>query len=350
MHSTKNIPEWYGLADWPVLLSVHIMSTLRLETILLSMFLFTTSCGRGCNDVPSGLRVGGETPYVRCLSAEPPSSRQWRVGNLSLEIENRELIINGLPQSMVIAAYSGPAFSPTSPERVFQRMKKVGPHIGLMIGGLGDDLKTAIRTLDLASDLGFPTLVLAGGRDYYSHLLSAFSSLSEKQKKLVIDITALRKIRIGRETLIPVAGAGEGRYSLGPEACGFGSDDLEQISDELDTFKEERPWLISWEVPKIDGLPSVGKTTTGLDVGNEVLGEFAKDIGVFRGIFAWPTVQVMRPRIPRTEVSSTSGKANADLQVVVPRLVGPVLEREDGSRVMPGFALLRLSKRGLQLE
>jgi hypothetical protein len=305
-------------------------------------------CDRG---VPSGLRAEGETPYVRCLAGDPPEARKWRVGYRSFAVEGRTLTVGGLPPSTRIAAYSGPGFASDSPESAFKRMAAARPHLGLMVGGVGDRPDTASRTLALAAKLDFPTLVLAGGRDSWKHLRAAFADLDAGGRDRVIDITAFREVRLGREVLVPVAGAPAGRYSLHDDACGFDAEDLKGMKGVGEPGKGERRWLVSWAAPAESGeTPGVARTGQGIDLGDADLASLAESVGAPGGIFAWPRVQVMRPRASVAEGAVAVGPAYPDLRIVVPRIAGPPAERDDETRMATGFALLRFSKEGLGLE
>jgi len=229
-------------------------------------------------------------------------------------------------------------------------ISKKQPAFGLLLGGIGDDQETASRTIAALAKLPFPVFVLAGGRDSWPVLTAAFSSLDSAARDKIIDINAMRTVRIGKEVFVPIAGAVDGRYARNKNACGFGKDDLEQIADALGEQEGTRRWLLSWQLPSVDARDSVGRTTKGVDVGDSALGVFAKQMAASGGLFSWPYVQVMRPYSSTTGCRIPVGVAANDLHLVVPRLVGPAMEREDGSYAVAGFAVLRLSNKGIAVE
>jgi hypothetical protein len=316
-----------------------------------SLFLVTllgcVSCSR---DVPSQIQVNGPTPYSRCLAGDPPKSEKRKVANATLTTKERALVIEGLTYPIRIAAFSGPAFVRSSIDLALKDIQRKKPDLAFVLGGIGDDELTAIHTLTSLSRFSFPSLVLAGGRDSWPNLRKAFSSLDKAAQDKVVNLTPMRSIRVGRDIFIPVAGAADGRYALDEKSCGFEKRDLDQIADELGSSESERRWLLSWEIPAVANRYSVGHTGSGVEVGNSDLGTFAKRIHARGGLFAWPYVQVMRPYSSKTGNLIQFGVAALDLHVVVPRLVGPAMERDDGSYLNAGFAFVQLTETGLRVE
>lgn len=317
---------------------------------LLLVLASACGCERCSRAVPEKLKVGGPTPYVRCLAGPPPASRKWRVGAAQFEIAGRVLTVEGWKYPIKIAAFSGPAFSDASPASALKKVAAVQPRLVIVLGGVGDNRERATSTLHGIGELGITALIVAGGRDEWGDLRAAFSALDNKFGDLVVDATALRSIRIGRDLLIPIAGASNGRYSRDNSACGFAESDLASIASEVGAARGERRWLLSWQAPAGGGTLSVARTTGGVDTGDEALAAFAERIGARGGLFAWPDLQVMRPRTLAGNLPLPWGIVADDLRLVVPRLAGPAIERDDGTRAAPGFALVILNEAGMLAE
>jgi hypothetical protein len=315
-------------------------------SLFLVALLGSVSCSR---DVPSQIQVNGPTPYSRCLAGDPPKSRKWKVANTTLTTKERALIIEGYRYPIRIAAFSGPAFVRSSIDLALKDIQRKKPDLVFVLGGIGDDELTAIHTLASLSRLSFPSLVLAGGRDSWPNLRKAFASLDKAAQDKVVNLTPMRSIRVGKDVFIPVPGAADGRYALDEKSCGFEKRDLDQIADEQGPSGDRR-WLLSWEVPAVANRYSVGHTGSGVEVGSSDLGAFAKRIAARGGLFAWPYVQVMRPYSSKTGNLIQFGVAALDLHVVVPRLMGPAMERDDGSYLNAGFAFVQLTETGLRVE
>ena len=281
----------------------------------------------------SKLREGGPTPYIRCLAAPAPSPRQGQLGSIGFSLQDRSLTLRPKRWPLRIAAFSGAGFGAAPHAADVSRLRHRADVL-LMLGGVGESeavAETSIRTL---ASLGTPALVLFGGRDRFSA-----RDLLDKAGKGIIDITPIRRILIAGNTLVPVAGADQGRYSASAEACGFASKDLEAIAAELGTAgSAERRWLISWQAAAGTGpVPGAAAYDHGLDLGSPRLGRFVQQIGAVGGLCAWPAG-------PYQELPPGPLAAR-----VVPRLFGPRLSRSDGTRVEPGFMMIELDDQGLRV-
>jgi hypothetical protein len=304
----------------------------------------------GCRGCGAGaLEVAGPTPYVRCLAAAPPEGVHV-VGSLRLAFDERTLRITGTPEEVRIVAFSGPGFASAPDATVLQRLAGARADLALLLGGLGDDAAIARATVKALATLAMPTLLLAGGRDTRERIEGALAVQSATSRK-VIDATALDAVRLGRDVLVPIAGASDGRYALDARSCGHRLDDLKERASALGPLPAgERRWLVAWEAPGEGGPLSIARTHTGIDTGSADLAELARRIGAGGGVFAWPEVQVARPSAGDGARSVPFGLGARDLRVVVPRLTGPAQERSDGTRILPGFAVLRLDADGLAVE
>jgi hypothetical protein len=295
------------------------------------------------------LRVSGPTPYVRCLAAGAPADGVRQLGAARIESRDGHVRVDGLHAPLRLAAFSGPAFAEPPGEPQLAAIRAAAPALLLVLGNIGDTQAVATGTLAALGELGLPTVILAGGRDSPARLAEAVRALSPAVAPRIIDVTGAGSVRIGSDVLVPVAGAFEGRYALDADACGYAASDLDRLASKLGDTKGRR-WLIAWEAPAGQGEASVTWSEAGIDVGGAALARFANDVGARGGLFAWPHAQLLRPSAGRDQVRATiSGQAEPDLRLVVPRLVGPAMERSDGSRVLPGFALLELGQGGLRV-
>jgi hypothetical protein len=295
------------------------------------------------------LRVEGSTPYVRCLASSAPPDGSRRVGALRVESREGHVRLHGFRAPLTLAAFSGPGLGEAPREPELAAIRATAPQLLLMLGGLGDGMVVATATLAALAELGIPLAILAGGRDSPDRIRRALSALQGAPASRVLDLTGARSLRIGDDMLVPVAGALDGHYALDDGSCGYASSDLDALADALPKERARR-WLIAWEAPSGGGEAAVSRTEQGLDVGSEALAELGREIGAEGGLFAWPHVQVLRPSAGGDHRRvAIGGAAEPDLRLVVPRLSGPPMERSDGSRVAPGFALLELGAKGLRV-
>jgi hypothetical protein len=254
-------------------------------------------------------------------------------------LKQHTLTIAGGQGSVRLAVFSGPGFGRPLLAATRQTLAASGAQVAIMLGGLGGSTGEVGGTLRTLAGLQQPVVFVAGGRDRWPLLEEAFSRLPDDAR--IIDATSLHEIRIGHNTFVPVAGAESGRYALDSSACGFGERDLAALAQQLGPLAPaEVRWLLSWQAAAAGTSVGVTRTDRGADTGSFALRHFMNQAGVRGGLHAWPAVQAARPQ------ASPQGIL---LQLVVPRLWGPRLERDDGSRPTLGFAQVTVDAAGLHL-
>jgi hypothetical protein len=284
--------------------------------VTLTFWLIAASCDDG------GPRATGPTPYVRCLAGHVPKSRSFRIGRIALDARERTLTLSKRETPLLFAVFSGAGLGDAPRAAALESLRHSDADVLLMLGGLGDSEATAIATAKLLATLQRPVLFVPGGRDAPRTVHAAIEQLGEQPS--VIDISVFRQVRLGDDTLIPVAGAEAGRYAIDDTRCGFGAEDLSNALTELGAAKlTERRWLVSWHVPA---------ASNAADSGSARLAGFAAKSGVRGAFSAWPVE-------PQT--------VGALITTRVPRLFGPRLERKDGSRLDLGWLMLEASPDGL---
>ncbi|HEY8429934.1 MAG TPA: hypothetical protein VIL20_16240 [Sandaracinaceae bacterium] len=274
------------------------------------------------------LRVTGETGYVRCLAADPPEARSWRVGALRLAIEDRTLRIDGAPAEWRLAAFTGPVDA-----GAVAALRERRPHLAVLVGGAGGTEAEVSRTLSSLAALGAPVLVVAGGDDRRDLLARAFAGLEGEAKDRVTHASALRSIRVGPIELVPLAGAPEGRYALTNDACGFARADVEALIEAAGAPNEGvRRYLLSWAAPRGAGAASLG--VASVEAGSPLVAEAQEGARADGAIFAWPAEAAGRLQ-------------RSPLRVALRPLTGRWISRPDGTRARPGATLLRATREGL---
>ncbi|MFI5305821.1 MAG: hypothetical protein ACHQ53_00635 [Polyangiales bacterium] len=264
-----------------------------------------------------------------------------------LQIRDRVLTVTPQGASWTLAAFAGPGLGAPPTPAVAAALAAAHPDLMLLLGDLGDRPATAKATLAALATVPAPTLLVGGGRDTPARIADAIAALRAGTER-IIDATGLREVRLGSDTLIPVAGALDGRYAVEERACGYALEDLKRLAKEV-AGGPGRRWLIGWEAPGLGGVSSVSRTDQGVDVGSPALAQLGMRLGAPGGLFAWPHVQAGRPTSTGGNSRLAAGEPAKDFQLVVPRLSGPAVERADGSMLPSGFALLRLDSSGLAL-
>jgi len=215
------------------------------------------------------------------------------------------------------------------------------PRLVVLLGGLGETEAEARRTLlALArADPDAPVLVVPGGRDRRPVLEAVLDPLVGGRRagddgaaggrvSPILDGTRLDAVRVGpADELVLVAGAPEGRYAVGPSACGYGAEDLERLRRRLGpaspSSSGRRRWLLAWAAPARAGV----RSRDGADAGDPALAELVTTLGIAGGVHAWPTLSARRGR--------SGGVALG--QLGVPRFTGPAVRRGDDALVGPGW-------------
>ncbi len=257
------------------------------------------------------------------MAASPPAERQWRAGGLRLAIQGRELRIEGAPSSWTLATFTGPVDAGS-----IRALRRERPRLAVVLGAIGEDAADASRTLAALAELRAPVLVLPGGADRLEVLEEAFEALEPPAADLVVPAWALRRVTIGSIELVPVAGAPDGRYAIGDDACGFSADDVASF----EPGDAAHRYLLSWAAPRGSGPGSLG--VASVEAGSPVLADLAERLGTEGAIFAWP---------------HEAAGSSAPRGVAVRPLAGAWIVRADGSRAAPGATLLTAGPRGLEL-
>ena len=288
-----------------------------------------TGCGSCQRGPASDLRVEGPTPYVRCLADEPPDDRSFRMGAFAAEVTDGVLRLRA--QGPVrLAVFSGPAPSTASIDEALALLPEV--ELLVVLGGLGDSEAQAAATLAALAATDTAVLFIAGGRDDAVVLATVFEDLESEATERVLNATALERIVIGGDALVPIGGAPGGRYARTDTACGYGEEDLRLRAEALGAAGEgERRWLLSWAAPT-----GLGPGIEGAEVGDDGLASFAETVGAAGGLHAWPR-----------ELAGLGVEGGHGPQRVVSPIAGPASERADGTRVLPRPLILRLDEGGL---
>lgn len=291
----------------------------------------------------------GEYGFTRCVSLDEPAPSEIKVGDLTLRTEGRTLTIHGLAEAVDLAAFSGPAPAPVVTPQLGPLASR-SPHLALILGGFGDTQAQAKATLTALGELPFPVLMLPGGRDGRDRLVKAMAALGDPAPANLVLLDRYRSVRFAGHEFVLLPGAERGRYGLDASVCGFDADSLSQRASDLgDPEDGVVRSLWSWTAPARGGVYAVSRTHLGLDVGSVAVAEFADRVGAAGGLFAWPAVRAVQPASSDGTQALGVEQAVHDLRIVVPRL-GPLpLLRSDGSRVPPGFVLLRVDAEGVRL-
>ncbi len=293
----------------------------------LAALTLLVACGRS---VPSELRVNGPHGFVRCLRLEPPSSREWQAGGLSLSLAERVLTIRGTASPLRLAALAGPAPAGDDGATALNAVKARRPQLLLVLGGLGDDPAQATQTARALAATNLVTLFVAGGRDEPEAVAAALAALDAEARGRVLDVTALERVVVGGAEFVPVGGAPGGRYARTSGACGHDAADLDARAVALGGASDRvRRVLLSWAA----ATPAPG--LEGAEAGDAELARFATRVGAEDALAAWPR-ELAGQALPggglRRVVAGAGSIASLGAQ---------------GGRARPGASFLTLGPAGL---
>lgn len=273
--------------------------------------------------------------FTRCAQADAPSERTLSTAELTLSIEGRVATLKPKGE-LRIAAFTGPLEGALT-RADLAALTDARAHLVVYLGGLGGDLEVANQNLAALAALKLPVLFVPGGDDLYPVVEDAFDDLEGDAAQRLIDGSGLRALVIGKERFAIVPGAPLGRYALNKDACGFTTDDLEDIEAALSDLAEGRTWLLSWAAP-----PGLGVTRgyAGVETGNEALGDLAKALKAQGGLFAYPELYAALP---------TGGSGQGGFALVVPRLGRTGSMRTEGALLPRSLSVVRVDGSGLGL-
>ncbi len=311
-----------------------------------ALVLGASGCG-ACSDY--GATAGGPHPYVRCTAVDAPDEREGRLGSVRFRVEDRALTLEGLGPTLRIAALRGPGRvgAPLAP--ALEELRRESTDLVLVLGGLGATEETVAGVLRAVAGTGIPAIVLPGGEDDAEAVEDGFDAVEDEES--LFDGRRLRTVKVGRDELVLVPGAPEGRYAADQGACGIAADDLEEIADDLGEPDEGvRRWLVSWAAPAGRGPAAVGRGFGGVDAGDRRIAELAKAVGASGGVFAFPETRALLPALADGSRVLAVGEASPTTRIVLPTAAGAPVEREDGSLVRPAPVLLSLGAEGLAVR
>jgi hypothetical protein len=297
---------------------------------VLASFVLAAVCGACGSDVPAELRVAGPHGFVRCLALAPPDAKEWRVGDLALELRGRALSVRTPHGALRAAAFTGPAPVATDVRPALRALVAARAELLLVLGGLGDDRASATRTARALAETGRLVLFLAGGRDTPEIVAAALDGLDAEARARVLDVSALERVRVAGAELLPLAGAPAGRYARGPDACGFTDADLDARADALGSGEgAARRVLLGWASPS---------PASGIDdgpAGSDAIARFAARVGARDVLTAWP------------REAAGVRSAGAGIRRVVPPIGGFAARTGTGGRSGPGAAWLSFGPSGV---
>jgi hypothetical protein len=305
--------------------------------------------GQGCDSCGDrGAEVSGPHPYVRCAAVDEPEALEGKVGEHSYRVEGRMLTLEAQGDALRIAALRGPGASSVPAGPALLGLEEQSVDLVLVLGGLGQKPEAVSELLRALGTLHVPVVALPGGDDDAEAVEEGWEALSAEERAPLFDGRRLRGVRIGRDELVLVPGAPEGRYAVDEGSCGVGPEDLSALADAFDEPDEGvRRWLVSWAAPSGGGPASISRGFGGAEAGDARIADLARSVHAPGGLFAFPETHALEPATADGRRRLTPGEPAPDARMTVVPLAGSPVERADGSLVPSAAAILTLGEAGL---
>ncbi len=230
----------------------------------------------GACDCGVETHVEGAHPYERCTVMEPPEGPVWG-GELAVSgvIDGHTLTIGGVDRVEAFAVSVG--------ANDWLEATDAKAPLQIVLGGFGRSTREAEGLLGRIAARG-PALLLSGGEDRGEVLSEALAQLEASARASLVDLRGIRELIIGPRRFMVLAGAPEGRYGLGDEACGFGPDDIALLAEDAQAGDH----LLSWIAPRREGSDPLDRGVLGTHVGDPGLAAWMEENELIGGIYAWP--------------------------------------------------------------
>lgn len=254
-------------------------------TIFTAVALTVIACGSP-GDPGSGDQQG--SPYLRCAPPVDDGVREsFKLAPLVVERDGYDMEIRGIQRGTVILGLIAGIHEPNPAtlrniDLFLDRFKAAGAQAIVVAGGVGltkDEVTANLKALAAAP---VPVLVSPGAQESYDVLRAAIGSL-RRQRPQLVDLTQVRRVRLGHVTLISLPGYHNAFYLEAKErGCAYEPGDLDDIKA---LAKGERlPVLISASPPRGSSERSVDRGRGGVNIGDPALGKMLGEAGIRFGL------------------------------------------------------------------
>lgn len=242
---------------------------------------------RGPGEPSSGEQKG--SPFLRCAPPIDDGGREsFKLPPLVVERDGFDMEVRGIERGTVILGLIAGIHEPTPANLgniafLLDRFKVAGVQAVVVAGGVGLAREEVQRILEVLSSAPVPVLVSPGAQESYDILRETIAAMRKARPQL-IDMTLVRRIRLGHVTLISLPGYHNPFYLEAKErGCAYESGDLSDI--ESLARGERLPVLISASPPRGRSERSVDRGRGGINIGDPVLAGMLGRAGIRFGLF-----------------------------------------------------------------
>jgi hypothetical protein len=257
------------------------------SAIVVSIAAALLAFGCKSGEPGKGEQKGG--PYLRCAPTRDEGGEEsYRLPPLSLERDGYDLEIKGTGGgTIVIGLLAGldEAIPETLANVAFllERFRAAGVQAIAVAGGVGLAEADVERNLSALAAAPVPVLVSPGAQESYDAFREAFKKLHAGKPQLV-DMTAVRRVRIGHVTLLSLPGYANAFYLEAKErGCAYEAGDLGDVAALADRDRENV--LLAASPPLGTCRCSVDRGRGGVNIGDPALGAMLRDRKIAFGLF-----------------------------------------------------------------
>jgi hypothetical protein len=258
----------------------------RLTAILsLAAALLALGCRSG--GPGQGEQKGG--PYLRCAPTRDDGvDESYRLPPLSLERDGYDLEIKGAGGGTIAVGLLAGLDEPI-PETLanvaflLDRFRAAGVQVIAVAGGVGLAEADVEKNLAALAAAPVPVLVSPGAQESYDAFREAFQKLHPGHPQL-IDMTAVRRVRVGHVTLLSLPGYANAFYLEAKEhGCAYETGDLGDVAALADEGRVNA--LLAASPPRGTCPCSVDRGRGGVNIGDPALGAMLRDKKILFGLF-----------------------------------------------------------------
>jgi hypothetical protein len=253
------------------------------------LFLAAAACAVSCSDgAPgSGEQKGG--PYLRCAPTRDDGvNESFRLPPLTLERDGYDLEINGTGGGTVVLGLLAGLDEPlpatlSNTAYLLDRFRAAGVQAIAVAGGVGLAEADVERNLTALASAPVPVLVSPGAGESYDALKAVFQRLHKARPQLV-DMTTVRRVRIGHVTVLSLPGYSNAFYLEAKErGCAYEAGDLDDVAGLAD--RDRVNVILSASPPRGAGVGAADRGRGGVNIGDPALSGMLGAKGIRFGLF-----------------------------------------------------------------
>lgn len=258
----------------------------RICRVAFVILLIVAGC-RSSDEPPSGTADGLE--FLRCARPMDDGNKESvRIAPLELRRDGLDLKIQGLKSTLtVVGVLAG--INEASRQNFanldyfLAQFKEAGVQLIAVMGGFGTSEAETASILQHLAAAPVPILLVPGAEENFDVFRRVVKGL-HKQAPQLVDMTRVRRVHIGRLTLVSLPGYHKPFYLAAKErGCGFQKKDVEETAELFDA--KGTNVILSPTPPLGEGPYAVDRTRGEVNIGYATLRRVLDDQKIRFGIF-----------------------------------------------------------------